>query len=197
LILCLAASALAGCFSNGPRYDDDGELIIPDSIKTTIERALSGVKSGGSNLNGNFAKWHREMIASGLKTGYDEYDDHLELLERLRRGARAINAYLLYKYDAKNDDYFISMYVSRSDPLPFNSKREATHAIREAFEGRGTAEIFAWEYKEDYPVWSAFMPVYDENADIIAVLGLDISASAANNYPQWNRDSKKWNGLTE
>jgi hypothetical protein len=57
--------------------------------------------------------------------------------------------------------------------------------------------LFAWEYEDDDPVWSAFMPVYDENAEIIAVLGLDIPAPGVLEFPEWNRDSRRWNGLTE
>jgi hypothetical protein len=198
LILCLAAPAVTACSAGGPEYDDEGELIIPPRVQTIMDRALENVKSGGVNLNGKFANWHRDMIDSGLKTGYTKYDEELEILNRLRVGAHARNAYILYDYDAENDEYIISMHTSRDQALPFDSKREATHAIREAFEGRGTAEKFAWNYGDnDYPLLSAFMPVYDENADIIAVLGLDIPALAVRSSPEWNRDSKKWNGLTE
>jgi hypothetical protein len=66
LILCLAASALTGCLASEPKYDEEGNLIIPTAVKTTMERALKNVKSGGSSLNGLFANWHRDMIASGL-----------------------------------------------------------------------------------------------------------------------------------
>jgi hypothetical protein len=136
------------------------------------------------------------MIASELEHNYFEYDEHLALLEDIRIHSRARNVYLLYDYDAEDDAYLISLYASK-DPLPFNAKREATHAIREAFAGRGTVEMFAWEYKKNDPVWSAFMPVYDENAEIIAVLGLDRIAAMVLNFPEWNRDSRRWNGLTE
>jgi hypothetical protein len=198
LLLCLAAPAITGCVGSEPKYDDAGKLIIPDRIQTVMDRARDNIISGGSSLNGKFANWHRDMIASGLEHNYPRYDEQLALLEKMRRTARSRNAYLLYDYDAESDAYLISLYASQSKPLlPFNSKREATHSIREAFARRGTVEMFAWEYKEGDPVWSAFMPVYDENAEIVAVLGLDRVATAVLDFPEWNRDNKKWNGLTE
>jgi hypothetical protein len=193
--LCLAASALTGCAGSKPKYDDEGNLIIPARIETIRNHVLNNVKSGGSSLNGIFANWHRDMIASGLNHNYPEYDAHLAMLEEMRNNTRARNAYLLYDYDAEDDTYLISLHTSNK-PLPFNAKREATHAIREAFAGRKAAEMFAWEY-EGTPVWSAFMPVYDGNAEIVAVLGLDRVAADVLNFPEWNRDSRKWNGLTE
>jgi hypothetical protein len=199
LILCLAASALTGCLASKPTYDEEGNLIIPVTVKNTMDRALKNVKSGGSSLNGKFANWHRDMIASGLQTNYGRYDDQLTLLNSLRIGSRARNAYILYDYDTESDEYIISLYASRTEPLlPFGARREATHAIREAFAGKGTVEMFAWGYGNDVtPLWSAFMPIYDENAEIIAVLGIDMLAAATLEYPEWNRDSRQWNGLTE
>jgi hypothetical protein len=199
LTLCLAASALTGCLAREPDYDEEGNLIIPTTIENTMERALKNVKSGGSSLNGLFANWHRDMIASGLEVNYFRYDDQLDLLNSLRIGSRARNAYILYDYDAESDAYIISLYSSRTEPLlPFGAKREATHAIREAFAGKGTVEMFAFGYGSDVtPLWSAFMPIYDENADIVAVLGIDLPAAATLEYPEWNRDSRQWNGLTE
>jgi hypothetical protein len=196
LLLCLAAPAMSGCFAREPEYDAEGKLIIPDRIERVRENALRDVKSGGSGLNGLFANWHRDMIASGLGRNYFRYDDRLALLDSMRRATRSRNIYLLYGYDAENDAYLISMYSSKK-PLPEGATREATHAIREAFAGRGTAEMFAWEYAKDDPVWSAFMPVYDENAEIIAVLGLDRPAPPVLEFPEWNRDSRRWNGVTE
>ncbi|MDR2296329.1 MAG: hypothetical protein LBD95_05975 [Clostridiales Family XIII bacterium] len=197
LLLCLAAPLTAGCHGNEPQYDDKGALIIPERIQTVMDRALDNVKSGGSSLNGKFAGWHRDMIASGLEHNYPRYDEQLALLDEMRMRARARNAYLLYDYDAESDAYLISLHASKSRPLPFNEKREATHAIREAFAGRGSVEMFAWEYEDDDPVWSAFMPIYDENAEIVAVLGLDRIAIPVLDFPEWNRDSGRWNGLTE
>jgi hypothetical protein len=199
LILCLAATALNGCSASGPVYDETGELVIPVRITNTMERALKNVKSGGSSLNGRFANWHRDMIASGLEVNYMRYDEQLEMLNDLRIGAGARNTYVIYDYDAESDEYIVSMGVSRYDPplYGFNSRREATHAIREAFEGRGTAEMFAWEDEDGAPFLSAFAPVYDENADIIAVLGLDMPAPSVLEFPEWDRDDKRWNGLTE
>ena len=199
LLLCLVASSAAGCAGSKPKYDDKGEIVIPDRIKTVMERVMNNAKSGGSSLNGKFANWHRDMIASGLGHNYPRYDEQLELLEEMRIRARARNAYLLYDYDAEADAYRISLLTSKDKdkPIPEDAKREATHAIREAFAGRGTVEMFAWEYKENDPVWSAFMPVYDENAEIIAVLGLDRVATPVLDFPEWNRDSGRWNGLTE
>jgi hypothetical protein len=196
LILCLAAPALVGCGASKPAYDEDGKLIIPDRIEITREKALRDVKSGGAGLNGKFANWHRDMIASGLEHNYPRYDDRLALLDSMRKTTRSRNIYLLYDYDAENDAYRISLYSSKK-PLPAGATREATHAIREAFAGRGTAEMFAWEYARDDPVWSAFAPIYDENAEIVAVLGLDRPAPSVLEFPEWNRDSRKWNGLTE
>jgi hypothetical protein len=195
----LTASALTGCLASEPAYDDEGNLIIPNAIKITMDRALKNVKSGGSSLNGRFANWHRDMIASGLRVNYGRYDDQLTLLNSLRIGSRANNAYILYDYDAESDEYIMSLYSSRTKPLlPFGAKREATHAIREAFAGKGTVEMFALGYGNNVtPLWSAFMPVYDENAEIVAVLGLDMPAPSALEYPEWNRDSRRWNGLTE
>ncbi|MDR2355877.1 MAG: hypothetical protein LBE16_06745 [Clostridiales Family XIII bacterium] len=197
LLLCLAAPALAGCFGSKPKYDDKGELLIPDRIKTVMERALSNVKSGGSSLNGKFANWYRDMTASGLEHNYPRYDEQLALLEEMRIRARARNAYLLCDYDAEAGTCRISLCASKGTPPPAGEEREATHAIREAFAGRGTVEMFAWEYEENDPVWSAFMPVYDENAEIVAVLGLDRIATAVLDFQEWNRDSERWNGLTE
>jgi hypothetical protein len=196
--LCFTA-ALYGCAPTEPEYDDAGELVIPVRVTLTMERALKNVKSGGSSLNGKFANWHRDMIASGLETDYTRYYERLDTLNDMRIGSGARNAYILYDYDAENDEYIVSMSVSRYDPplYSFNSRREATHAIREAFEGRGTAEIFAWENDEGAPFLSAFMPIYDGNADIIAVLGLDMPAPSVLEFPAWDRDSARWNGLTE
>jgi hypothetical protein len=197
-VLCLAASALAGCSGSGPEYDDEGNLIIPDKIQKIMERALDNVKSGGSGLNGKFANWHESMIASGLEHNYPEYGKKFDLIEEMRRNARARNVYLLYDYDAGDDAYLISLCASASGkPVPFNSKREASPAIREAFAGRGTVEMFAWEYAKNDPVWSAFMPVYNGDAEIVAVLGIDRIATTVLNFPEWNRDSRRWNGLTE
>jgi hypothetical protein len=195
LILCLAATALAGCGSK-PEYDDDGNLVIPSRVKSVMDRSLERVKSGGSSLNGKFANWHRDMIASGLEHNYPRYDEQLALLDAMRAKTRARNIYLLYDYDAESDAYPISLYASKK-PLPFGSKREATHAIREAFAGRGTAELFAWDYADDDPVLSAFTPIYDEHAEIVAVLGLDLPAPAVIEFPAWYRDSRSWNGVTE
>jgi hypothetical protein len=194
--MCLAA-ALTGCGASEPEYDDDGELIIPTGVEHTMERALRNIRSGGNSLNGLFANWHRDMIESGLETGYIKYDQQLDLLETFRKTGRARNAYILYDYDGESDEYIISMYVSRNPPLPFNSGREATHAIREAFGGRRTVEMFAWESDDGDILLSAFTPLYDENAEIIAVLGLDMPAPAVLDNPEWNRDSPRWNGLTE
>jgi hypothetical protein len=196
LILCLAAPALAGCLAGKPEYDANGKLIIPDRVERTRAQALRDVKSGGADLNGKFANWHRDMIASGLERNYPRYDEQLALLDSMRKTTRSRNIYLLYGYDAENDAYPISLYASEK-PLPAGATREATHAIREAFAGRGTVEMFAWEYAKNDPVWSAFAPVYDENAEIIAVLGLDRIASVVLDFPEWNRDSRRWNGLTE
>jgi hypothetical protein len=196
LLLFLVTSTLAGCLGRKPEYDDEGNLIIPNRIKLVMDRAMERVTSGGSSLNGKFANWHRDMIASGLEHNYSDYDSQLDLLATMRRSTRARNVYLLYDYDAENDAYRISLYASKK-PLPFGAEREATHAIREAFAGRKAVEMFAWEYENNDLLWSAFMPVYDENADIVAVLGLDIPAPAAFDFPEWNRDSKQWNGLTE
>jgi hypothetical protein len=198
--LCLAAPALAGCSGSKPEYDADGKLVIPDRIQTLMERVMDNAKSGGSSLNGKFANWHRDMIASGLGHNYQRYDEQLALIDEMRMRARARNAYLLYDYDAEADACRISMWTTKdkdAPPLPEDATREVTHAIREAFAGRGTVEMFAWEYKEDDPVWSAFMPVYDENAKIIAVLGLDRIATPVLDFPEWNRDSGRWNGITE
>ncbi|MDR1573001.1 MAG: hypothetical protein LBS24_01680 [Clostridiales Family XIII bacterium] len=195
LLLCLAATALAGC-KGKPEYDAEGNLIIPDRVKMVMDRALERVKSAGNSLNGKFANWHRDMIASGLEHNYSNYDKQFSLLDSARSTTRARNIYLLYDYDAADDAYIISLYASKK-PLPFGAPREATHAIREAFAGRGTVELFAWEYANDDLVWSAFTPVYDENAEIIAVLGLDLPAPAILEFPEWNRDSRRWNGLTE
>jgi hypothetical protein len=197
LILCFAATALIGCRASEPEYDEDGALIIPTDVERTMERALRNIKSGGNSLNGLFANWHRDMIDSGLETGYIRYDQQRDLLETFRTTSRARNAYILYDYDEESDEYIISMYVSRDLPLPFNSRREATHAIREAFEGRRSVEMFAWESDNDDVLLSAFTPLYDENAEIIAVLGLDMPAPAVLDNPEWNRDSPRWNGLTE
>ncbi|MDR2088008.1 MAG: hypothetical protein LBP73_01485 [Clostridiales Family XIII bacterium] len=198
LVLCLAAPTLAGCAGSGPEYDDEGNLIIPDKIQTIMERALDNVKSGGSGLNGKFANWHESMIASGLEHNYPTYGEKFDLIEEMRIRARARNAYLLYDYDAEDDAYLISLCASEADePVPFNSKREASPAIREAFAGRGTVEMFAWEYAKNDPVWSAFMPVYNGDAEIVAVLGIDRIATTVRNFPEWNRDSRRWNGLTE
>jgi hypothetical protein len=199
LIFCLAASALTGCLASEPDYDEEGNLIIPITIENTIDRALKNVKSGGSSLNGRFANWHRDMIASGLEVNYFRYDDQLALLNSLRIGSRARNAYILYDYDAESDEYIMSLYSSRNEPLlPFGARHEATHAIREAFAGKGTVETFAFGYgNEVTPLWSAFMPIYDEDAEIVAVLGIDMVAAATLEYPEWNRDSRQWNRLTE
>jgi hypothetical protein len=197
LFVCLAAPALAGCFGSKPKYDDNGELIIPERIQTVMERAADNAKSGGSSLNGKFANWYRDMIASGLEHNYPRYDEQLALLEEMRVRARARNAYLLCDYSAADGTCRTGLYASKGTPPPQGTEREATHAIREAFEGRGTVEMFAWEYEENDPVWSAFMPVYDENAKIIAVLGLDCVATPVLDFPEWNRDSRRWNGLTQ
>ncbi|MDR2132540.1 MAG: hypothetical protein LBP30_04255 [Clostridiales Family XIII bacterium] len=198
LALCILAAALTACFGSEPKYDDEGRLIVPDKIKTVMERALKNVKSGGSGLNGKFANWHESMIASGLEHNYPEYGEKLDLIDEMRRRSRARNAYLLYAYDAEDDAYSMSLCASASEkPVPFNEKREATPAIREAFAGRGTVEMFAWEYEENDLVWSAFMPVYNEEAEIVAVLGIDRVATIVQSFPEWNRDSHRWNGLTE
>jgi hypothetical protein len=58
--------------------------------------------------------------------------------------------------------------------------------------------MFAWGYGNNVtPLLSAFMPIYDEDAEIIAVLGIDMLAASTLEYPEWNRDSRQWNGLTE
>jgi hypothetical protein len=197
LALLVTALCLSACGAN-VELDADGNIIVPPSVARLRDKTLTFATDAATNFNGKWANWHKDMIASGEARNFERYEIQSELLKTLKKQSGARNVYIIYAEDGGTDaeSYKISMDAA-DKPAEFGASIEARFAIREAWEGRACADVSAWNYKKDDPCWSAFAPIYDGEINIVAVLGLDYPAPGILSYPEWNRDSRKWNGVSE
>jgi hypothetical protein len=193
-VLCLPAAGVAGCAVGTVDTSRPLEDIMPPGVKTVMDTALEYAVKGGVSLNGKWANWHVELVASGEGRDFAGYEQHLATLQTMRRQTKARYIYILYTNDADASAYILTVDGS-TDPEPFGDLYEVTPQMQAAWEGTASADLSAWDDDKNDLCWTAYAPIYDGNSEIVAILGIDLAAPAILNYPEWNRDHRRWNGL--
>ncbi|MDR1571604.1 MAG: hypothetical protein LBS32_03680 [Clostridiales Family XIII bacterium] len=197
LLLAIFTLALQGCGAAAIEYDENGDVIMPLSVRKIRDTTLEYAVHGGISLNGKWGEWHKEMIASGRGRRFDGYSEHLDSLKTMLTGSRARAIDIIYADDPEAGEYMISMGVSTKKKLvAFGATADAGEFAVQAMGGVAAVEPTARYYASDDPCWSAYAPIYDAEGAIVAVLKMVYPAQVVLAYPEWNRDDRKWNGYT-
>ena len=188
VLISIAVITASGAFSA------KDPTIIPDVVLKAKEHSLLFVTLGVTNLNGVWGEWHKAMITSGEGVSYSGYELNKSFLQVMIEQASLHNVYIIYTDNINGDEYSVSMDMDQKNG-DFRDNLPATAAMKSAWNGTAAADPNPWDYEKDLPVWTSYAPIYDMDAEIVALLAIDYPTPGIHSFPEWNRSSKKWNGL--
>ncbi|MDR0569873.1 MAG: hypothetical protein LBG71_01435 [Clostridiales Family XIII bacterium] len=195
IVFCLLiASGLLGLYYvsvyDGTRYDSHGNALPPAEVSDAAATAVSYAANSATNFNGKWGEWHKEMIASGMGEGFQDYAKNISFLRELIRQSRALNVFVIYRDGNGSSDVSVCIDEARAAP-----DIAGVAAVEAAWGGKAAAEPNPWDYSHDKPVWTAYAPIYDKEGAVVAVLGVDYPVPIIRSYPEWNKSSRRWNGF--
>ena len=188
VLISMAVITASGAFNT------EDPSIIPSVVLKAKEHSLLFVTLGATNLNGLWGEWHKTMIASGENSSYSGYELNKSFLQVMIEQASLHNVYIIYTDNVDGDEYSVSMDLDEKNG-DFHDNLPATAAMKSAWNGTAAADPNPWDYEKDVPVWTSYAPIYDMDAEIVALLAIDYPTPGIHSFPEWNRSSKKWNGL--
>ncbi|MGI6751905.1 MAG: hypothetical protein ACOX4U_04705 [Anaerovoracaceae bacterium] len=165
---------------------------IPEDVQTIMDSSIELAANYALDLDREYADKYKILIDSGLGKEHTEYGDLKSTLDQFRNESGAHRVYLLTNTDPE-DCSFVLTIESSDNPRDWMTKYMPENEQLAAWGGMPAASMSAWE-DDGVLVWSAFAPVHTSDDEVIAILGIDYPAPIISEYPQWNRDSDKWNG---
>ncbi len=154
--------------------------------------------------NTAWADSYAELISSGKSIDHDNFENLQKKLDSIRKESGATYVYVIMPIKDKeasmkgdpNGDFMLTIDGSE-EPEDWGVVYDAEVQFAEAWNGEVSAARSAWS-DGDEACWSAFAPVYDEDGNVVCLLGIDYPATdVTEKYPEWNRDNAGWNGFTD
>lgn len=194
LVFALSMFAISACGNGGEGDvnppDNTGE--IPAEVQAVIDNVTSIAANYALKLDGEWADQYAALLASGEGTDYAEFENLKATLDQFRLESGAFYVYILTDMDP-NDGFFEITVDGSEEPDDWMTQYEVEGQFFVAQNGEPCAALSAWD-DEELPAWSAFAPVYDSQGKVVGILGVDYPAPEILDFPEWNRDSDKWNG---
>lgn len=199
LALILVLSMFAACSESDDDPAGDGETPIttvpdiPEDIQTVIDSVTGLAANYALDLDKEFADKYKALLDSGQGKEHPDYANLKATLDQFRAESGARYVYLLTDMDP-NDNFFEITIDGSEEPDDWLAQYEIENQFLAAQGGLPAAAMSAWEDSDGTPIWSAFAPIRTSDDKIVAILGIDYPAPIVSEYPEWNRDSDKWNG---
>ncbi len=194
LIAAFVLLALAGCGGVESELPEEAPEEIPPEVQAVMDNTVSLAANYALQLDGEWADEYAACLASDKGRDYAGYDDLKATLDQFRIESGAYYVYILT--DMNPDDGYFEITVDGSEePDDWMVQYEEEGQFYVAYNGEPCAALSAWDNDVDDPVWSAFAPVYSSEGTVVGILGVDYPAPEILDFPEWNRDSEKWNGM--
>lgn len=199
-------------------YEDEITGEVPDDVQamrdvvTAMAAKYAAMLSHRDvEITTDFGNQYVDLIDSGAARDYIDYDFMKATLDAVREDCGATYVYalspsedgemVLSSDDTAEKPFFITVDGSE-DPDDWGLEYEWEVQFTEAWEGETAAARSAWindEAGDNHDIcWSVFAPVYDGEGNVVCILGIDYPcADVLNDYPEWNRDTDKWNGYVD
>lgn len=154
------------------------------SSQTWGETYSQLLTSGQEAAGADFVALQQVLVAQRESLG----DVYLYVISPLTDGKASATG------DADGD---FMLTVDGSDPAEdWGVVYDAEAQFAEGWAGQVSAARSAWEDGDDKR-WSAFAPIYNDQQEVVGLLGLDVLVTdLLNANPEWNRDAEEWNGYT-
>ena len=170
---------------------------VPDEVQEVKETVTGLAEKYGKQLDGEWGDLHAALIESEEGEDFESFETMKAVLDEIRIESGAYYFYAFYPSgDPASSDYYITVDGSE-DPDEYGALYHWEIQFTEAWNGTPAPARSAWDNGDDDPVWSAFAPIHDSDGNVVAILGIDFPAPSILEYPEWNRDSEVWNGITE
>ncbi|NLD19184.1 MAG: hypothetical protein GX663_02915 [Clostridiales bacterium] len=154
-----------------------------------------------------WADQYAALIESGEAREFADYDSMKATLDDIRDESGATYVYAMSPMkdgkpsldgDATAEGSFAITVDGSEDPDDWGVDYGWEIQFTEAWEGTPAAARSAWNDSDTEQCWSAFAPVYDEEGNVICLLGIDFPCTdVIVDNPQWNRDGDSWNGFED
>ena len=181
------------------------EADAPDEVMTVIQAAMTVAEGAAKDLTPDFGDQYVALIQSGEARDYKDYDAMKAQLDKIREDNGAQYVYCLspgkdgtpsLEGETGPGSHFLITVDGSEDPDDWAVDYEWETQFKEAWDGATASARSAWE-EEDSLYWSAFAPIKDSKGNVVCILGVDYPADEIKDFPEWDRDSDKWNGIVE
>ncbi|MDO4834673.1 MAG: hypothetical protein Q4A40_06530 [Bacillota bacterium] len=217
-VMAFSCLIITGCGSSGeteapaeePAAATWAESDIPGEVQAKVDEVKEIAGQIGKELEGEFGDNYKALIESGEGEEYEGFAALREQLDSARTESGATYVYAMSPSDGKGmpsldgdtgeKGAFLIGVDGSEDPDPWGEDYGWEIQFTEAWNGDVAAARSAWADTDDMGAelcWSAFAPIIDSDGNVVGIVGVDYPANEILDFPEWNRDSDSWNGITE
>ena len=211
LTLVMSMALLPNCSGyDSDNASNDGEAVLDETSATEtaetpeLQQAVQEINDKtfdlvvkyAAKLDGDWGDKHVSLIESGLREEYKGYEDMRTLLKGYIEESGALYIYALYPTGSGKKPFIVTVDGS-ADPDDYGFKIMWEPPFTSAWEGTAASSGCAYfdKYTTNDLAWTAYAPIHDSDGNVAAILGVDYPAPEINDYPEWNSESDKWNGV--
>ena len=191
-----------------PEAKTFAEADVPEPVQAKVTEVKGYVEKYAAELTPEFGDQYVTLIESGEARDYKDYESMRKQLEDITKESGATYVYTLSPAkdgqpsldgDTGSNGSFLITIDPAEEPDDWAEDYEWEVQFEEAWNGATAAARSAWADDDEGKVlcWSAFAPIKDSSGKVVCLLGMDYPADEILDYPEWNRDSDKWNGIEE
>ena len=158
---------------------------MPEALKAIADKAETAASGFAKQLDGGWGDSHAALTKSGEKEAFAGFEELQAVLSGFVAETDAYYVYALYPSgDAKSSSYFVTVDGSES-PDEYGTEYDFESTFYKAWSGTAAAHDLFWKDDDGELRISAYAPIHNGAGEVVALLGVDVPAPEAADYPDW------------
>ncbi|MCL2083174.1 MAG: hypothetical protein FWH04_08095 [Oscillospiraceae bacterium] len=178
----------AGENQRGNEQDNTRDIVpLPEELQDIADQARNAAVGYGEELGNEWGDRHTELVSSEKREAFEGFNAMRKALQELSAKIEGSRVYAMYPSgDPENVPFHITVdgYPDPADAAPYGKELSWDTEMAQAWMGEAVSYNTAYEKDDDYFI-SAFAPIYNSDGDVVAILGVDVPAPKAADYPEF------------